>query len=104
MSPETLDMFGPDVDYGKPNFVSLARARELLADVVELADIMDETFVDRCRDVAERARGMGAHSVARVVTWLYHHETLSRHGYDAMHFYAEDVAKRWLARQERSCA
>lgn len=96
------EMFGADVDYGPPNFVSLAKARRLLVDVIALADVMDETFVDRCEAVADRARRMGAHSVVRAVTWLYHCEVLGRHGYDAMHFRVEDVARRWVARQEQA--
>ena len=87
-------------DLGSPNFVSLAKARALVADVVDLANVMDETFVDRCEAVVSRARKMGAHSIARACRWLWAPGTLDRHGYDAMHFRAEDVAHRWLRRQE----
>jgi hypothetical protein len=89
-------------DFGAPNFVSLTRARALVADVCDLANVMDETFHTRCRAVERAAKRQGAHSVARAVCWLRQIETLSRHGYDAMHIHAERVAHRWLARQERT--
>lgn len=101
MTPGVPELFdGMAVDYGRPNFVSLTPARRLVVDVCELANIMDESFFDCCRRVSAQARRHGAHSVARAVCWLTHPDTLSRHGYDAMHFRAEDVARRWLARQE----
>ena len=87
-------------DFGSPNFVSLKRARDLVADVEDLANVVDETWPDRIMSVAEKARRMGAFSVERVVWWLFNPCTLDRHGYDAMHFRAEDVAHRWLRRQE----
>ena len=87
-------------DFGAPNFVSLAKARELVADVYDLENVMDETFHPKCLAVANRAARMGAHSIARVVRWLHLPGTLDTYGYDAMHIRAERVADRWLARQE----
>lgn len=86
-------------DFGKPR-PSLARARELVAEVEALADVLDETWFDRCMAVNALARRLGAHSVARAVCWLLIPETLDRHGYDHMHYHADDVACRWLRRQE----
>lgn len=95
------DLFaGMEVDWGRPNFVSLTPARALVADVCALAFIMDESFYGRCRVVASDARRLGAHSIARAVCWIAHPDTLGRHGYDAMHFRAEDCARRWLRRVE----
>ena len=88
------------VPLGSPNFVSLAKARALVADVEDLANVMDETFYTQCQALARQAESMGAHSVARVCRWVWRVDTLERHGYDAMHFRAEDVAHRWLRRQE----
>ncbi|MEQ1573074.1 MAG: hypothetical protein ABL993_02400 [Vicinamibacterales bacterium] len=101
----TPELFGPTVDYGTPR-PSLSRARELVAIVDELIawdpDVTLEEWPDACRRVVRDARRQGAHSVARVVCWMLDGRTLSRHGYDAMAFRAEDVARRWCARIERA--
>ena len=96
MMPDLFE--GMAVDYGRP-VVSLARARELVEDVEELAFEVTG-FYDSCERVHEMARKMGAHSVARVVLWLGIPSTLDRYGYDAMHIRAERCARRWLARLE----
>jgi len=98
----THELFPDGTDYGRPNFVSLAKARALVADVVGLADIMDgDVYFPACERVATAAERMGAHSVARACRWLaMMPAVLDRHGYDRMHIYAEEIARRWLARQE----
>lgn len=97
MSP---DLFSDlDVDYGDPR-PSLARARRLVDRVEGLAFILDDTFPSACRDVGREAGSMGAHAVARACGWLSDIRTLDRHGYDAMHARAEDIARRWLQRIE----
>lgn len=89
----------PDLPETEP-VPSLSRARQLVADVEDLENIVDDTFVDSCLRVARRAKLMGAHSVARVCAWLADFRTLDRHGYDHMHSYANKCAARWLRRQE----
>lgn len=109
MKPDTLDMFGPDVDYGKPR-PSLARARELVAAIELLETRVDETWRPEVCRIAEEARQIGAHSVARAARWLASYRLwdkggwISMNGPDAAHWHVEDCARRWLARQERARA
>ena len=94
-----LDLFdGMAIDYGEP-VVSMKRARRLVERVEELAGEIDG-LVDAGLAVEREAKALGAHSVARAVFWLLLPETLSRHGYDAMHARAERIARNWLKRME----
>ena len=94
----------PVASYGTPR-PSLSRARELVAEVEALAawdaDTDTRDWPDVTDAVARRAERVGAHSVARAVRWLAHPCSLDRHGYDTIHFRAEDTAHRWLARMEQ---
>lgn len=94
----TLELF-PHADYGTPR-PSLSRARELVARVDRLEEIVDATYFDRCEEVYEFAQSLGAHSVARAVTLLTAPKALDSRGFDALHVRANAVATRWLSRQE----
>lgn len=106
LRPETLDRpdtFGPEsvtFAYTLATPVTPGIAHD--SEGAPLANVVDETWLDRITATAERARRTKAYSIERVVWWLLDVRTLDRHGYDAMHIRAEAAAHRWLVRQERS--
>lgn len=87
-----------NADFGKPR-PSLARARELVAEVERLLEPDEDDwvpdFVNQATRIAEKACTIGAYSVERVLRWSVHPKALDRHGF-------ERTATRWLARLERA--
>lgn len=77
----------------------LTHARNLTADVERLPEGDDFFFVDRCLSVAERARALGAHSVARAVEWMAGRGSM-QHGYERTFWATLRAAERWLHREE----
>jgi hypothetical protein len=91
---------GVDLPTG-PARRDLTAARKLLAEVEALADIVDEPFVPRCREVADRAERMGAHSVARACRWYAVPAVCDMYGWDHVEIKVERAARRYVERIER---
>lgn len=84
-----------------PARVSLARARELVAAVTDHLEHEDQfDYADRALRLADRARGQGAHSVARALRYSVDVMADERWNPKATDILVEHVANRWLRRQE----
>ena len=94
----------PVASYGTPR-PSLSRARELVERIVVYlsldSDGWDE-FDDGLARLAEDARAMGAHSVARALRWLSMPGMIDLADPTAGFDRTARIAHRWLARMERS--
>ncbi len=93
-----LELF-PGADFGTPR-PSLAKARELVAEVERLPEGDPFAYADDCLRVALRAERLGAHSVARACRWLTHVENLQLADPTFNDDRAVEIALRWLSRQE----
>jgi hypothetical protein len=75
--------------------ITLKQARSLAAQIIDL-EYKTEDFYDCCTAAEARARMFGAHSMARLCRWLATPEVFDKNGYDAIHWYAEERANKWL--------
>lgn len=98
----TPELFGPTVDYGTPR-PSLSRSPP--GSPLDLSHQLPRPpfdFVLDCERVANRARTLGAYSVARAVEWMTHLENIQLADPTPCEERAVAVAHRWCARIERA--
>ena len=93
------EMFdGADLGVPRP---SLAKARDLVAEIeAHLEDEDQFDYLARSERLAQRAKHLGAYSVARVLLWASHPAFFDKYGFETVDIEVERVAVRWLRRQE----